>query len=327
MRLAEIVATSAQVAATRSRREKIERLADCIRRVPLPLVPVGVAYLAGDLPQGRLGVGYASLGRLRGAATASEATLDLAEVDQVFTAIKAESGGGSVERRGSRLAALIGRATGAERDFLVRLVIGELRQGALEGLVVEGVARAFSVEPERVRRALMLAGSLPPVAAALASEGAAGLERFAVELFQPLQPMLADTAPDADAVLQRLGEAAFEYKMDGARVQVHKDGDRVEIYSRALNRVTPALPEIVERVAALPAPRAGRRGHRALARRPPAPLPGDHAALRAPAGRGPPPGRVTGGRQLLRRAPDRRRDGDRSAPVRALDGAGRGHRR
>ena len=255
MRLAEIVATSAQVAGTRSRLAKTALLADCIRRLPPALVEVGVAYLAGDLPQGKLGVGYAALARLRGGATAAESTLELGEVDAAFTAIKAEAGAGSVDRRFARLSALLQRATGEEREFLVRLVIGELRQGALEGLVVEGVARAFAAEPERVRRALMLAGSLPPVAAALAGEGPAGLERFALELFHPLQPMLADTAPDPDAVLERLGQAAFEYKMDGARVQVHKDGERVEIYSRALNRVTPALPEVVELVAALPARR------------------------------------------------------------------------
>jgi DNA ligase-1 len=255
MRLAEIVATSAQIAGTRSRREKTALLSDCIRRLPRPLLEVGIAYLAGDLPQGKLGVGYAALARLREGETAAASTLDLGDVDAAFSAIKAEGGGGSVERRASRLAALLGRATGEEREFLVRLVIGELRQGALEGLVVEGVAKAFSVEPDRVRRALMLAGSLPPVAAVLAEAGAAGLDRLALELFRPLQPMLADTAPDAEAVLERLGEAAFEYKMDGARVQVHKDGARVEIYSRALNRVTPALPEIVERVAALPARR------------------------------------------------------------------------
>ena len=127
MQLAEIVATSTQIAGTRSRREKIERLADCIRRLPSRLVAVGVAYLAGDLPQGKLGVGYAALGRLRGGVTAEESTLDLGEVDDAFTAIKAESGGGSVERRAFRLAALLGRATAPERDFLVRLIIGELR--------------------------------------------------------------------------------------------------------------------------------------------------------------------------------------------------------
>jgi DNA ligase-1 len=255
MRLAEIVATSRQVAGTRSRLEKVARLADCIRRLPPALLPAGVAYLAGDLPQGKLGVGYATLARLRGGTPAAEATLELGEVDATFSALKAHGGSGSVERRFSALAALLGRATAEEQEFLIRLVIGELRQGALEGVVVEGVARAFGVEAERVRRAMMLSGSLPPVAEALATAGAAGLDRFTLQLFQPIQPMLADTASDAEAILGRLGQASFEYKLDGARVQVHKDGERIEIYSRALNRVTPALPEVVERVAALPARR------------------------------------------------------------------------
>jgi len=130
-----------------------------------------------------------------------------------------------------------------------------VRHGALEGVLVEALARAFSVGPEAVRRAVMLAGGLAPVAAALATDGPPGLGQFALRLFQPVQPMLADTAADVEAALARLGEAAFEYKLDGARVQVHKDGDRVEVYSRQLNRVTPAVPEVVAAVAAMPARR------------------------------------------------------------------------
>ena len=131
------------------------------------------------------------------------------------------------------LAGLLGRATATEQEFLVKLVIGELRQGALEGVVIEAVARAFDTEARAVRKAVMLAGGLPPVAAALAEAGRAGLDRFELSLFRPVQPMLADTADDVEAALERLGEAAFEYKLDGARVHVHKDGDQVEVFTRA----------------------------------------------------------------------------------------------
>jgi DNA ligase-1 len=256
MRLAELVETSRDVAATRSRLEKVARLAALVERLPPALVAVGTAYLAGDLPQGRLGVGYATVRALGGGGAAAEPTLDLGEVDAAFTRIKAEAGAGSGERRNALLAGMLARATAAEQEFLVRLCLGELRQGALEGVVIEAVARAFQAPPEAVRRAAMLAGALPPVAAALRAEGPAGLARFELRLFQPVQPMLADTAPDVETALSWLqGEAGFEYKLDGARVQVHKDGDEVEVYSRALNRVTPAVPEVVERVAAMPARR------------------------------------------------------------------------
>ena len=255
MRLAEIVETSEQVAGTRSRLEKVARLAACIVRLPPALVAVGASYLAGELPQGRLGVGYATLGALRAIPGAPEPTLELAEVERTFAAVKAEAGAGSAARRSALLAGLMARATPPEQEFLARLMIGELRQGALEGVLVEALARAFSVGPDAVRRAVMLAGGVSTVAAALAAAGPAGLARFELRLFQPVQPMLADTAPDIEAALARLGEAAFEYKLDGARVQVHKDGDRVEVYSRALNRVTPAVPEVVELVAAMPARR------------------------------------------------------------------------
>jgi DNA ligase-1 len=255
MRLAELVETSRRVTATRSRLEKVAHLADLIRRLPPPLVAIGVAYLAGELPQGRLGVGYAQVRELRGGAVATEPTLELADVDRAFAALKNEAGGGSAERRAALLRGLLARATAGEQELLVRLLIGELRQGALQAVVGDAVARAFDAPGDAVRRAAMLAGGLPMVAAALAKSGAAGLTRFQLQLFHPLQPMLADSAADPEAALDRLGQAAFEYKLDGARVQVHKDGERVEVYSRQLNRVTAAVPEIVECVAALPARR------------------------------------------------------------------------
>ena len=257
MRLAELVDTASQVGATRSRLKKIERLAALIRRLPAPLVAAGVSYLSGELPQGRLGVGYAALSELRrgDAPPAREATLSLDEVEAAFSAIKAARGAGAAGRRAELLGGLLARATEAEQHFLARLLLGELRQGALEGVVIDAVARAFAVPPPDVRRATMLAGTLPAVAAALAQEGAAALARFDLQLFQPIQPMLADSADDVAGAWQRLGPAAFDFKLDGARVQVHKDGDRVEVYSRLLNRVTPAVPELVELVARLPAQR------------------------------------------------------------------------
>jgi DNA ligase-1 len=258
-RLGELVDTSEQVGATRSRLEKIERLADLIRRLPPPLVLAGVAYLSGDLPAGRLGVGHAALHDLRHADTppAPTPTLSLDEVEAVFSEIRAARGAGAAGRRAALLGGMLARATKAERHFLARLIIGELRQGALEGVVIDAVARAFAVPPAGVRRATMLAGSLPTVAAALAHDGPPALGRFDLQLFQPIHPMLADTADDVSAAWERLGPgpAAFDFKLDGARVQVHKDGAHVEVYSRLLNRVTPAVPELVDLVAALPADR------------------------------------------------------------------------
>ena len=213
-----------------------------------------------------MGVGYARLRELWQLPGAEAPSLDLREVHATLDEVKTVAGGGSGERRMRLLGGLLGRATAAERDFLLRLLVGELRQGALEGVVIDAVARAFTAEPAAVRRAVMLAGTLPPVAAALAREGGAGLARFDLQLFSPIQPMLADSAPDVSSALEWLGDsgAGFEYKLDGARVQVHKDGDRVEVWSRQLNRVTPAVPETGRAGggAARPPPGAGRRGHR-----------------------------------------------------------------
>jgi DNA ligase-1 len=255
MRLCELADTSRAVSATPSRLEKVARLADLFQRLPRALVSVGVSYLAGELPQGKLGVGFAGLRDLGEGAAAETASLELAEVDRTFSAIRSEAGAGSAERRRSLLRGLLARATAAEQELLARLVVGELRQGALEGVVIEAVARAFAAPAAAVRRAVMFAGAVAPVAAALAEAGPAGLGQFELRLFHPVQPMLADTATDVEAALERLGDAAFEYKVDGARVQIHKDGERVEVYSRQLNPVTAAVPEIVELVRTLPARR------------------------------------------------------------------------
>jgi DNA ligase-1 len=256
------VETSRQVAATRSRLEKVAHLAAFIRELPPGSVALGVSYLSGELPQGRLGIGasmFRDLGaRTPGSALAAapeRAPLELVEVDATMANLKLESGAGSASRRAALLAALFDRATAEEREFLVRLVFGELRQGALEGILMDAVGRAFGIAGDHIRRATMLAGALPPVADALAREGPSGLSRFELTMFRPVQPMLADTAVDLADALERQGESGFEYKLDGARVQVHKDGERVEIYTRQLNRVTTAVPEIVELVSALPARR------------------------------------------------------------------------
>ncbi len=253
MRLLELAELSTALARTRSRLEKVERLAACLRELLASERRIGLAYLMGVLPQGRIGLGHAALHRARGAAAAAVAELTLGDVDRGFEAIRAAAGGGSARVRQQELGALFARATAAEQDFLVRLVHGELRQGASEGLLLEAIARAAGVGASEVRRALLLAGDLLEVGAAALAEGEAGLARFRLELFRPLQPMLAQPAVDLEEALGRLGRACFEYKLDGARIQVHKGAGEVRVFSRGLNEVTAAVPEIVESVRALPA--------------------------------------------------------------------------
>src|SRR5581483_7696910 len=158
----------------------------------------------------------------------------------------AASGQGSANVRAALLRDLFSRATGDEQDFLARLLFGELRQGAVEGVLLEAIARAANIPAPRIRRAAMLAGDLSTVAEAALFGGDAALSRLVVEPFRPLQPMLADSAGDVAAALAELGEASFEYKLDGARIQVHKAGDDVKVYSRNLRDVTAAVPEVVE---------------------------------------------------------------------------------
>ena len=254
MRLAELVEVSARVAATRSRLEKRAALRQCLQRAEPAEVPLVVNYLTGRLPQGRIGLGPAMLRSLAaGSGATSGVPLTLEEVDATFTRIAALTGTGSRSTRQAELTGLYGRATPAERDFLTRLLLGELRQGALEGALVDAIAAAAALDIAEVRRAVMLAGEPSSVAAATLGEGRAGLARFRLEPLSPILPMLAQPAADIEEAMASLGEAALEYKLDGARMQIHKAGSEVRIYSRRLHDVTDRLPEIVQAVRVCPA--------------------------------------------------------------------------
>jgi ATP-dependent DNA ligase I len=211
------------------------------------------------VPQAKLGVGWATLQTVAeatpvpGDRTDPAAAVPLAELDAMLTRVAGATGKGSAEAKQRVLGELFARLGENERGFLFGLITGELRQGALEGLVAEAVARAAGLPADAVRRALMLAGDLPRVAHAALTEGAGGLAAFAVRLFRPVLPMLAGTAETIEEALDELGEAALEWKLDGARVQIHKGGDEVRVYSRLLNEVTPAVPEVIEQIRALAA--------------------------------------------------------------------------
>jgi DNA ligase-1 len=252
MRLSEVVDTSAAVARTSGRLEKVGLLADLLARTPHDELDIVMAFLSGEIRQGRIGIGGATLASMRDVAAAASSELDLREVDAGFDRLAAATGPGSADLRAQLLRQLFARATADEQDFLTRLLFGELRQGALEGVLAEAVGRASSLPPAHIRRAAMLAGDLAAVARAAIAEGERGIARFSLQLFKPLQPMLADTAADVPEALASLGEASLEYKLDGARIQVHKAGDDVRVYSRNLRDVTIAVPEVVAVVRGLP---------------------------------------------------------------------------
>ena len=252
MLLADLVDAADRVAATPKRLQKIGILGELLARSSPQEAVIAGAFLTGSPRQKRIGIGPALLHQVRPVAAAT-ASLSLAEVDASLGAIAAVSGSGSGAARAEMLEGLLARATAAEQDFLRRLLFGELRQGALEGVVAEAVAKAAGIPSASVRRALMVSGSLGEVAAAALHGGEAALSALGVELFRPLQPMLAQTASTVGEALELLGEASLEAKLDGARVQAHKNGDDVRVFSRRLNDVTVAVPEVVEAVSALPA--------------------------------------------------------------------------
>jgi DNA ligase-1 len=252
---ADLVAASQRVGATSARLAKVRELAAHLRAVEPSQIDTAVHYLSGEIPQGRFGIGYAALRKAseQGGAAAS-ATLTIEDVDRSLAAVAAIRGSGSASRRAQALQDLFARATGDEQEFLIRLLGGELRQGALEGVMVDAVAAAADIPAEQIRRAAMYAKNLGAVARAALTAGAPSLAQFQLAPLSPIAPMLAQTAADVAAALAQLGgEVAFEWKMDGARIQLHKVGDSVRIYTRSSNEVTAAVPEIVATVQGLPA--------------------------------------------------------------------------
>ena len=259
MRLSQLVAASEAVAATRARLKKRDLLSDLVLAAGVDERRAVVSWLSGELVGGKLGVGWAELSRLD-VLPADVETLAIADVEVLLSSIAATAGRGSTVRRRELLIALFMRATQAEQSFLRRLMVGELRQGGLDGVMMDAVSHAAKIEPERFRRAVMLAGNLPQVAALALSEGVAALDRVRATVFTPIQAMLASPSEGlAQAVVELGGETQesvlLEWKLDGARVQVHRDGEEVRVYTRALQEVTSSVPEIVEVAQALPARR------------------------------------------------------------------------
>ena len=250
MLLAEIAEASSEVASTSSRLAKIDRLATCLRRATPDEVAIAVAYLSGELPQGTVGVGWAAL---RDQASPAEMpTLELLEVDDAITRLKGISGKGSQAARREELATLFTRATESEQRLLVGLFLGELRQGALEGVMAEAVAKAAGVPLAAVRRAAMFTGDLASIAEIAMREGPSGLDRFRLEPLRPVTPMLAQTAEDVAGALARLGgRASVEWKLDGARIQAHRAGGDVRVFTRNLADISSRVPEIVAAVGGL----------------------------------------------------------------------------
>jgi DNA ligase-1 len=253
MRFWELTALSERVAATRKRNEKIAAIAEVIAALPADERAAGVMFLAGQIRQGKIGMGYAQVRALDGVAPSAAPSLEIADVDRAFAEIAVERGAGSAGRRAARLRALFAAATESEQRQIGRLIVGELRQGALESVVLDALARAAGVPAPVVRRAQMLAADLGIVAQAALSGGAEALGAFDIAPLHPVQPMLAEPAASAgDALAQLGGQAAFEWKLDGARIQVHKHGGAVRVFTRSLQDVTARLPEVValmERVA------------------------------------------------------------------------------
>ena len=252
MLLARLVETSRLVAGTSKRLQKVDLLSQLIRQLNADEAETAVGFLVGKLRQGNIGVGYATI-REAMTSPAEGPELELMGVDRAFSDIAAVRGSGSEQQKRKELTSIFSRATNDEQKFLTGLLTGELRQGALEGIMLDALARAAGVSVDRVRRAAMMAGNLSSIAHNLVQDGEAGLAPFIIQLFCPVQPMLAQTADDVAEAVNDLGEASLEYKFDGARVQVHKSGDEVRVYSRGLNDVTAAAPEIVEVVRAMPA--------------------------------------------------------------------------
>ncbi len=254
MLLADIARTSREIATASARKEKVALLARLFRTASPDEVPLVVTYLAGRLPQRRTGVGWRTLSERHPASAAPQLTI--AEVDESLERIAAVSGKGAQAERGRLVGTLMSAATEEEQHFLFRLLTGELRQGALDAFAVEGLAQAVGVPSDQVRRAVMFGGSLGAVARALLAEGPDALGEFQLRTGRPVLPMLAQSAKDVLEALDRLGPCVVEEKLDGIRVQVHKDGGSVGVYTRTLDDITDRLPELTDAAEALSAQQA-----------------------------------------------------------------------
>ncbi|MGH8891105.1 MAG: ATP-dependent DNA ligase [Acidothermaceae bacterium] len=255
MLLSDVVDVSRAVAATSARSTKVKTIAELLRAAEPDDLALVVAYLAGDLRQRRTGVGWASL-RDR-PAPSPHPTLTLTAVDAAFERIAGASGPGSQAVRANDLTALFAAATQAEQQFLVALATGELRQGALDGVMVDAIAKAAGVPLPLVRQAFMLRGALPPIAAIAIHYGADALASIGLEVGRPVQPMLAQAAPSVVDALAKVGggRVALEWKLDGIRVQIHRrdseNGPQIAVFTRTLDDITARVPEIVAAAAAL----------------------------------------------------------------------------
>jgi DNA ligase-1 len=249
--LADLVAASEQVAGISARSRKVAILVDLLRRLDTEEVAIAVGFLSGAPRQGRVGVGHSTIYGVE-VRPASEPSLTLSDVDRAISDIQAAVGSGSSRRRKQILSELLGRATKQEGDFLRRLVTGQLRQGALGGVMADAVAKAVGASGDITRRALMLSGDLTRTAEIALAGGEEGLREVGFELFQPILPMLASTATSVAEAIAEFGRASVEWRLDGIRIQIHRREGEVRIYTRNLNDITAALPGIVAAVRGLP---------------------------------------------------------------------------
>ena len=245
MLLKDLVEVSKKVSVTTRKTEKASLIAECLKRGQEREITLAASYLSGQIPQGSLGIGWAILQKVMSHLDQRPRPLSLPEVDRFFEEIAQSRGAGSVENKIKALRNLFSSAREDEKEFLVGLILGEVRQGALEGLVAEAIARASGLAVERIQQAVMFSGDIGEVARVALVEGLQGLSRFQPRLFHPVAPMLANTAEEEGDAVGRWGEVACEFKIDGARVQVHKDGEEVRVFTRHLKEVTERVPEIV----------------------------------------------------------------------------------
>lgn len=251
MLLDELVTTADAVASTRSRLAKVDALADLLRRLDPDEIAPAVGFLVGKPRQGRVGVGWRGMSAAMGE-PAAEPTLSVADLDELLDRLATTSGSGSAGERATALRELTARATEREQGFVSRALLGDMRTGALEGVLTDAIARAADRPGDVVRRAAMLSGDLGETARLALTGTAAELDDVGLVVGRPVLPMLAATAPTAADAIATTGEASVEYKLDGARIQVHREGDDVRVFTRNLADITHRLPEVVEVVRRMP---------------------------------------------------------------------------